>query len=142
MQTGLLGTLSKKFMPVVPSSPVQTCHVPVPKWAVVHTQEPQTHLQTQEKPIWSPETIHTPGESGFHTFRHSAASILNERTGNLKLTQKLLGHSNISTTADGYTHISEETEREAALTVEEAICGGFVPNLFPTGNKTDNAAVN
>jgi len=25
---------------------------------------------------------------------------------------------------------------------EEAICGGFVPNLFPTGNKTSNAAVN
>jgi len=84
----------------------------------------------------------TPGESGFHTFRHAAASILNERTGNLKLTQKLLGHSSISTTADVYTHISEETEREAALTVEEAICGGFVPNLFPTGNKTSNAAVN
>jgi integrase len=84
----------------------------------------------------------TPGESGFHTFRHSAASILNERTGNLKLTQKLLGHSNISTTADVYTHISEESEREAALTVEEAICGGFVPDLFPTGNKTSNAAVN
>jgi integrase len=83
----------------------------------------------------------TPGESGFHTFRHSAASILNERTGNLKLTQKLLGHSNISTTKDVYTHISEETEREAALTVEEAICGGFVPNLFPTGNNR-YAAVN
>jgi len=45
---------------------------------------------------------------------HSAASIL---------TQKLLGHSNISTSADVYTHISEETERGAALTVEEAICG-------------------
>jgi integrase len=84
----------------------------------------------------------TPGESGFHTFRHSAASILNERTGNLKLTQKLLGHSNISTTADVYTHISEESEREAALTVEEAICGSFVPDLFPTRNKTSNAAVN
>jgi integrase len=33
------------------------------------------------------------GTSGFHTFRHSAASILNERTGNLKLAQKLLGQS-------------------------------------------------
>jgi hypothetical protein len=62
--------------------------------------------------------------------------------GNLKLTQKLLGHSNISTTADVYTHISEESEREAALTVEEAICGSFVPDFFPTGNKTSNAGVN
>jgi len=33
------------------------------------------------------------GASGFHTFRHSAASIVNDRTGNLKLAQKFLGHS-------------------------------------------------
>jgi len=45
------------------------------------------------------------GASGFHTFRHSAASILNERTGNLKLAQKLLGHSSINMTADVYTHL-------------------------------------
>jgi integrase len=47
-----------------------------------------------------------PGTSGFHTFRHSAASILNQRTGNLKLAQKLLGHSIIEITADVYTHTS------------------------------------
>jgi len=32
------------------------------------------------------------GASGFHTFRHSAASIVNEQTGNLKLAQKFLEH--------------------------------------------------
>ena len=53
--------------------------------------------------------------SGFHTFRHSAASIVNRQTGNLKLVQRLLGHSNLSTTADVYTHASSEAEREAAL---------------------------
>jgi integrase len=42
--------------------------------------------------------------AGFHTFRHSAATIVNLKTGNLKLVQKLLGHSNLSTTADVYTH--------------------------------------
>ena len=41
------------------------------------------------------------GASGFHTFRHSAASIVNEQTGNLKLAQKFLGHSTIKMTADG-----------------------------------------
>jgi integrase len=50
------------------------------------------------------------GTSGFHTFRHSAASILNEQTGNLKLAQKLLGHSNIDMTAEVYTHTSAEAE--------------------------------
>jgi len=33
------------------------------------------------------------GASGFHTFRHSAASIVNDGTGNLKQAQKFLGHS-------------------------------------------------
>ena len=44
------------------------------------------------------------GASGFHTFRHSAASIVNEQTGNLKLAQKFLGHSTIQMTADIYTY--------------------------------------
>jgi len=35
------------------------------------------------------------GASGFHTFRHSAASIVTSRPGNLKLAQKFLGHSTI-----------------------------------------------
>ncbi len=47
-----------------------------------------------------------------------------------------------ATTADVYTHTSEEADQEAALAVEGAICGELVPNLFPTGNKTGNEAVN
>jgi len=82
------------------------------------------------------------GASGFHTFRHSAASILNERTGNLKLAQRLLGHSSVDMTANVYTHTSAESEREAALAIEQAIGGDLFPKLFPTGNKTSNPAVN
>lgn len=44
-----------------------------------------------------------PRAAGFHTFRHSAATIVNHKTGNLKLVQKLLW-ANPSTTADVYTH--------------------------------------
>jgi integrase len=40
------------------------------------------------------------GASRFHTFRHSAASIANEESGNLKLAQKFLRHSTITMTAD------------------------------------------
>jgi integrase len=43
------------------------------------------------------------GVSGFHTFRHSAASFINAQTGNLKLAQKLLGHSTIDMRADVYS---------------------------------------
>jgi site-specific recombinase XerC len=48
--------------------------------------------------------------AGFHTFRHSAASIVNQETGNLKLPQRCLGHSNLSTTADLYTHLQKQHE--------------------------------
>jgi integrase len=66
------------------------------------------------------------GASGFHTFRHSAASFINAQTGNLKLAQKLLGHSTINMTADVYTHTSAEADREGALAVERAIYGDLV----------------
>jgi integrase len=74
------------------------------------------------------------GASGFHAFRHSAASLINAETGNLKLTQKFLGHANVSTTADIYTHTSEAMEREAAAALERSIfgsCSRFVRDLEP-----------
>jgi integrase len=82
------------------------------------------------------------GTSGFHTFRHSAASILNEQTGNLKLAQKLLGHSNIDMTAEVYTHTSAEAEREAALAIERAIYGDLFPVVPNSGNRNNSAAIN
>ncbi|MEJ2110998.1 MAG: tyrosine-type recombinase/integrase, partial [Acidobacteriota bacterium] len=60
-------------------------------------------------------------ESGFHAFRHCAGSIVNNETGNLKLAQALLGHSNLSTTADIYTHNFTEAERAASESLEKAI---------------------
>ena len=84
----------------------------------------------------------TSGSSGFHTFRHSAASILNERTGNLKLAQKLLGHANIEMTAEVYTHTSVEAEREAALAIERAIYGDLFPVVPNLGNRNNSAAIN
>lgn len=80
------------------------------------------------------------GAGGFHCFRHSAASFINAETGNLKIIQKFLGHSNVSTTADIYTHVSEAVEREAAVALERSIfgsCSQFVrdfnnkSNVFP-----------
>jgi hypothetical protein len=36
----------------------------------------------------------------------------------LKVTQGLLGHSTISTTADLYTHVAEQTDRDAAISLD------------------------
>ena len=44
-------------------------------------------------------------------------------------------------TARVYTHISVEAEREGAQAVERAIYGDLFPKLFPTGNKSSDAAV-
>src|SRR6266700_4902476 len=55
------------------------------------------------------------GASGFHTFRHSAASFINSQTGNLKLAQKLLGHATIDMTAKIYIHTTPEEERAVLL---------------------------
>jgi integrase len=84
----------------------------------------------------------SPGTSGFHTFRHSAASILNEQTGNLKLAQKMLGHSTIDMTAEVYTHVSAEAEREAALAIERAIYGDLFPVVPSWGNRNNSAGSN
>ena len=80
--------------------------------------------------------------AGFHTFRHSAATIVNQKTGNLKLVQKLLGHSNLSTTADVYTHTSAEANRGAALALEQAIYGDLFQVVPRFGTWNNNAAPN
>lgn len=82
------------------------------------------------------------GASGFHTFRHSAASILNQQTGNLKLVQKLLGHATVDMTANVYTHTSAESEREAALSLERAIYGQVFSVVTSSGIENISAALN
>jgi integrase len=82
------------------------------------------------------------GASGFHTFRHSVATILNEQTGNLKLVQKLLGHATINMAADIYTHTSAESEREAARRVERAICGDLFSVVPSLDNENISRTVN
>ena len=67
--------------------------------------------------------------SGCHAFRHLAGSIVHRETGSLKLAQKLLGHSNISTTGDIYTHVDEsemETVAEILGRVSAETCGRSV----------------
>jgi integrase len=80
--------------------------------------------------------------AGFHTFRHSAATIVNQKTGNLKLVQKLLGHSNLSTTADVYTHTSADADRRAALALEQAIFGDLFHVCSTFGNMEQERRAN
>ena len=69
-----------------------------------------------------------PGDN--HDGCKRTGDLINAETGNLKLTQKFLGHSIVSTTADVYTHTSVEMESDAAASLEKAIFG----DLFPIWN--------
>jgi len=59
--------------------------------------------------------------SGFHAFRHAGSSIINERTGDLKLSQVQLGHKRLSTTANIYTHTNVRQVERAGDVLAEAI---------------------
>lgn len=48
----------------------------------------------------------------FHTLRHTCATWLLKETGNIKLTQQILGHQDIKTTAK-YAHVLDQEKRQA-----------------------------
>jgi site-specific recombinase XerD len=52
-----------------------------------------------------------------HMFRHTVAQAVLETTGNLKVAQELLGHAQVSTTADLYMHVDEPTLVKAVAAV-------------------------
>jgi integrase len=54
-----------------------------------------------------------------HTLRHSAASALIASGAHLKVVQELLGHSSYGITADIYSHVAMEQQREAAERLTE-----------------------
>jgi integrase len=56
---------------------------------------------------------------GLHTLRHSAASALIASGAHIKVVQELLGHSSYGITADIYSHVAVEQQREAAERLSE-----------------------
>jgi integrase len=47
------------------------------------------------------------GQFGFDIFRHTAGSLIYAKSGDLKLVQEQLGHSDISTTSDIFVHLDD-----------------------------------
>jgi integrase len=56
-----------------------------------------------------------------HELRHSAASLLLAQGVPLKVVSDLLGHSSITITADVYSHVLPELQREAAMAMDRAL---------------------
>lgn len=56
--------------------------------------------------------------TNFHTLRHTAATWILKKTGNLKVTKEILGHANINTTLK-YAHVLDDERRKALNSVFE-----------------------
>ena len=54
-----------------------------------------------------------------HNLRHTFATRLCESGMNIKLIQDILGHSDISTTMDIYTHVTQEARIQAKRHMEQ-----------------------
>ena len=61
----------------------------------------------------------------FHDLRHSCASILYDKGWGLKDIQKWLGHADIETTGNIYTHISQNREALVAGDMENTLLLDF-----------------
>ena len=57
----------------------------------------------------------------FHDLRHTAATLLLERNIHPKIVSEMLGHSQISTTLDLYTHVMPALQREAAAAMDSIL---------------------
>jgi site-specific recombinase XerD len=79
---------------------------------------------------------------GFHLFRHSAGSQMQEVTGDLKQTQGFLGHSGIGTTSDVYVHLQPDSEIGSMEKLEEAFFGELCSTVLKTEVESQPESVN
>jgi integrase len=61
-----------------------------------------------------------------HDGRHAYATWLLEQEISLKVVQTLLGHGSIAVTADIYSHVSLELEKQAAAKLNAVLTGGLL----------------
>jgi len=70
----------------------------------------------------------TKGKFGFHILRHTAGSLIYAKSGDLKLVQEQLGHSDISTTSDIYVHLEDKAVEEGTDILTREILGELYPS--------------
>jgi len=79
---------------------------------------------------------------GFHLFRHSAGSQMQQLTGDLKQTQSFLGHSSIGITSDVYVHLQPDSAMESMKRLEESFFGELCSTVLKTRCENRSELVN
>jgi integrase len=79
---------------------------------------------------------------GFHLFRHSAGSQMQEVTGDLKQTQSFLGHASIGITSDVYVHLQPDSEVESMKKLEQTFFTELCSTVLKTGAEGRRELVN
>ena len=59
----------------------------------------------------------------FHDLRHTAASLLLARDVGMRTVMEMLGHSQISLTANTYAHVMPPAKRDAAMQIDSILNG-------------------
>jgi integrase len=75
---------------------------------------------------------------GWHSFRHTHATLLGEVGESLRTAQAILGHSDLKTTLNVYTHAIPESQKRAVVKV----AGLLFPNVPEFLAATENGKVN
>jgi len=81
---------------------------------MVHPRSVQDHFKRAIKKAGLPN-LH------FHCLRHTAASIMLYNGVDIKTVQEILGHEDIQTTLDIYTHVLDEAKREGQRAIYKSI---------------------
>ncbi|MDD2587103.1 MAG: tyrosine-type recombinase/integrase [Syntrophomonadaceae bacterium] len=68
--------------------------------------------------------------TAFHNLRHTVATLLLEKGENIKTIQELLGHADVSTSLNIYSHVLERMKAASAERLN-----GIIGNVLPTNKK-------
>ncbi|HWO35826.1 MAG TPA: tyrosine-type recombinase/integrase [Candidatus Acidoferrum sp.] len=75
---------------------------------------------------------------GWNSFRHTHATLLGEVGESLRTAQAILGHSDLKTTLNVYTHATPESQKRAV----EKVAGLLFPNAPEFSADPENGKVN
>lgn len=73
----------------------------------------------------------------FHDLRHTFVTLSLENGMDVKTLSAIIGHASASTTLDIYTHVTDEMEQRAALSIDRGIAGISLPVKYTPPPKAE-----